>query len=175
MTPNASSKDVSGACSDFFNNETASANSPKEANEGGVPPVRDLEDERNQDPKSKGRSDPSKGQILSKEGNEERGKPNSDFLRLQNNSKCPLALQKRQSKAEVTEPDKSILPGPSPGLRGPLRRMGRHCNLRGQCRPTEEFEIDFEFEREQSSQPRHPRPFLHPLGLGEHAAGADSR
>jgi hypothetical protein len=95
VTPNASSKDVSGACSEFFNNETALANSPKEANEGGVPPVRGLEEERNQDPKSKGRSDPSKGQILSKEGNEERGKPNSDFLRLQNNSKCPLALQKK--------------------------------------------------------------------------------
>jgi hypothetical protein len=87
----------------------------------------------------------------------------------------PPGFTKRQNKAEVAEPDKSVLPGPSTGLRGPLRRMGRHCNLRGQCRPTEEFEIDFEFEREQSSQPRQSRPFLHPLGLGEHAAGADSR
>jgi hypothetical protein len=79
VTPNASSKDVSGAYSDFFN-KTASANSPKEANEGGVPPVRDWEEERNQDPKSKRWGDPSKGQLLSKEGNEERGKPNSDFF-----------------------------------------------------------------------------------------------
>jgi hypothetical protein len=150
VTPNASSKDVSGACSDFFN-KTAPANSPKEAKEGGVPPVRDREEGRNQEPKSKRRGDPAKGQLLSKEGNEERGKPNSDFLRLQNNSKCPLALQKRQRKAEETEPDKSSLPSPSPGLKGPLRRMGRHCNLRDQGHPTVEFEIDFEFEKEQSS------------------------
>jgi hypothetical protein len=79
VTPNESSKDVSGACSYIFN-KTALANSPKQANVGGVPPVRDQGEGRNQDPKSKRRDDPSKRQLLSKEGNEERGNPKSDFL-----------------------------------------------------------------------------------------------
>jgi hypothetical protein len=52
VTPNTSSKDVSGACSDIFNN-TALANSPKEEKVGRVPPVRDRVEGRNQDPKSK--------------------------------------------------------------------------------------------------------------------------
>jgi hypothetical protein len=70
--------------------------------------------------------------LLSKEGSEESGNPNSIFLKLQNNSKCPWTLQKWHWNAGETAPDEPAFAdkleteSPGPDVEGPFLKMGHH-------------------------------------------------